>query len=742
MSLTLGLSTALSGLNASRRGVDLVSNNISNINTPGFSRKFFNPKSRVLDGRGVGVEVAETTRQVDERLRKSLWKASGSFRELESKQLYFDRLQDLFGKPGENTTIAHAINELSVQFEQAAINPNQNGRTVRKMQDIALQFNSLSDTIQELRATADQEISANIQIFNEAIANMAVLNERITLASATGQGTADLRDQRDFFLGQVSEIMDVQYFERDDGALIMYTASGVNLLDSVPKEVVFNPASQVSPTDTFASGQFSKMLVGILDVTDDIKQGKLKSLREMRDEELPNLQSQIDELSTKLRLSLNEVHNRGTSFPTVANAMTGSRTFLPQTGGGTNYNQTIALKKGDVALTIFNKDGSQNTTTSLNTIMTSATLLDDGTGTGAGTGYPSDGPWAVGQVATRMQSWLRSNPGPNLANATVNINNDGKFDITLNTAQVSLGFRDQVDPALGATVEDVTIEFDANADGTTDETVKGFANFFGLNDLFHKGTNDRIWDSAALPGDHTVIGSATLQFSSTDDGFNFATVSILPGDTLERIAERINNTPTFDEQIVASVIPDGTGFRLRLSNLGTDQIAVTSTGSNTATDPLNLSPSQAGNAQNLIVNPSLVFDPSRLHRGKVQFNDTTIQYYVSEGDNSLVNAIAKTFTTPQTYEDAGGLVTGDLKLTDYGAAIVSQTSGRASSTESSVNYQRGLYEALQLKDAQISQVNMDEELSQLMIFEQSYSASAKVISTIKQMLDILGSIIR
>ena len=59
MSLTLGLSTALSGLSASRRGVDLVSNNIANVNTPGFSRKFFNPKSRVLDGRGVGVEVAE-----------------------------------------------------------------------------------------------------------------------------------------------------------------------------------------------------------------------------------------------------------------------------------------------------------------------------------------------------------------------------------------------------------------------------------------------------------------------------------------------------------------------------------------------------------------------------------------------------------------------------------------------------------------------------------------------------------
>ena len=324
-----------------------------------------------------------------------------------------------------------------MQFEQAAVSPTQNGRTIRKMQDIALQMNSLSDTIQDLRANADQEIGANIQILNEAIANIGVLNERITLAEATGQGTADLRDQREVFLGQVSEIMDVQYFERNDGALVMYTASGVNLLDSVAKEIVFNAANQVTPVDTFASGQFSKILVGVLDITGDIRQGKLKSLREMRDEELPNLQAQIDELATWLSQSLNEVHNRGTSFPTVANAMTGSRIFLPQTGGGTDYNQTVTLQKGDVALTLFNKDGSQNTTTTLNTIMTSTGLLDDGTGSGAGTGYPSNGPWAIGQIANRMQSWLRSNPGPNLANATVEINSDGKFDITLNTAQVS-----------------------------------------------------------------------------------------------------------------------------------------------------------------------------------------------------------------------------------------------------------------------------------------------------------------
>lgn len=734
MSLTLGLSAALSGLQAARQGLDLVSNNIANMNTPGFSRKLFNPSSRVLAGYGVGVEVAETTRRVDEKLRANAWQATGLYQQYAATEKYFDRLQDLFGKPGDNTTIAHAINNLSTQFEQAAINTNQSDRTVRKMQDIAYQMNTLSNAIQDLRATADQDIYANVAIMNAAIKDISVLNERIVLARATKRGTADLEDKRDTLLGKVNEIMDVQHFVRENGAVVMYTASGVTLIDSLAKEIVFNPATQVSPTDTFASGQFSRMSVGVLDITSDIRQGKLKSLVEVRDRELPDLQAQLDELSTKLRTSLNAAHNRGTSFPAVANAMVGSRSFIPD-AATTNYNQTISLFKSDVALTVFNTDGSQKSTTTLNTIMTDGSF--------AGGAYPANGPWTIDQVASRMQSWLRLPSGPNLADATVKVNTSGNFEIQLNTAQASLGFRDQVDSSLGAEAKDATIQFDANHDGNADETVSGFANFFGLNDLFHKGVKNRTWDSTVISKDYYTVGSATLQFSTDTAGINFATVSLLPGDSLKTVADRINGTPALADRIIANVIPDGTGERLRLSNLDGGELVITSaTGPTTAFGPLQLAPSDTGNARSIVVNPSLTLSPSRLHRGKVQFNPITAQYYVSVGDNSNINEVAKVFTTPRSYNLSGGLATGSLKLTDYGAAIVSNAAGRAATAKDSVTYQQGLSEALVMKDAQVSQVNLDEELSQLMIFEQSYAAAAKVISTTKQMLDILNDLIR
>ena len=67
-SLTLSLKTAQSGLATSQAALDAVSNNIANVNTPGYSRKIVNTEQRVLAGVGAGVQLAEITRAIDEGL--------------------------------------------------------------------------------------------------------------------------------------------------------------------------------------------------------------------------------------------------------------------------------------------------------------------------------------------------------------------------------------------------------------------------------------------------------------------------------------------------------------------------------------------------------------------------------------------------------------------------------------------------------------------------------------------------
>lgn len=733
MTLNLALNAAISGLLTSQRGLDSVSHNIANVNTAGYSRKIFTPESVTLGGFGVGVQTSETQRRVDETLRKSLWASGGLASQLSSANTYFKQVQQLFGAPGDSTSIAHRISTLATQFEQLALNSQQSSladQTVRKASEIQSAFADLSKQLQGMRTNADQEIATTVTQVNSYLSSISDLNQKISLAKATGQGAADLQDKRDTLMQSLSQLMDVSYYTQESGAITIFTASGTTLLDNNFRQIDYSATANVAPWDSFAAGQFSKMTIGAADITGDIRSGKLRALIDMRDNELPALQSQIDQMADTMRTALNAAHNRGVSYPTLNTSMIGTKTFIKTAGAAT---QTMSLTSGDVNMTIFNADGSQFASTTLNTIMQNAALAPAGA-------LPSNGPWTMDQVAGKMQSWLQ---GQGLTTSTVAIDSDGKFNVQINSSGKGLAFRDQKSSSIGSDAEDVSISFDANADGTGDQTVKGFSNFLGLNDFYTSGGKNWQWESNVLDATYTVPQSTNLSFSSATNGMDFGSVLVMAGDTPAQIAARINNTATLAGKVKASVVPDGSGYRIRVTNLDGSEMQMTRSGATSAGwDTLGFDPSKAGMAQTMEVSNKLVVNSNLLQRGALQFNKNTGAYYVSAGDNAVANQMAAVFTTLQSYESAGGLSTGKLRLTDYGAAIISNASGRAAASKTATDYQNSLTQSLSTKDSEISAVNLDEELSQLMVFQQSYAAAAKVISTTKQMFDVLNDIIR
>ena len=72
---------------------------------------------------------------------------------------------------------------------------------------------------------------------------------------------------------------------------------------------------------------FHGVFAGVRDITTSIRSGKLKSLIDMRDSTLPDMQAQVDQLAKSLKEQVNQVHNRGTSYPNIVNNITGSRIF-------------------------------------------------------------------------------------------------------------------------------------------------------------------------------------------------------------------------------------------------------------------------------------------------------------------------------------------------------------------------------------------------------------------------------
>lgn len=511
-----------------------------------------------------------------------------------------------------------------------------------------------------------------------------------------------------------------------------------------------------------------------------------------------------------------------------------------------NPRQTIQLGgTDDVVIATFDKNGNQLAQTTLNTIMQTDYQAPYGATPGSGRNISdfaaktSRGDWSINEVSSHIESWLKSQ---GYTNASVNLNADGKMVMNVGDSSVSLAFRDQGSTTGGSDATDATIHFDVNGDGQTDQTVKGFSNFFGLNDFYTQSSPNSVFDSVVMPKDFRTGTSRTLTLSDStgqvgnkitvpqnsslediakainaqcrstesaalgttswttttaatinvsDSSGSVASVTIPAGPvTLEQIAGLLNSG-----SVTASVVEEGSYKRLRLvDKRGVELTATVSGGAITGSGDLGLaldmrarqrfsasvapegsgqrlrivhednaeiyaSSDLDGNNQNLLtdlglkraatrtagmlsVRSDLQSAPEKLGRGAMQWNADLGRYYLSEGDNTTALELSNAINGRFKMETAGNIYSGTFNLAEYGSAAISMVTRDAKYSKDRFEYQDTLKKSLDFQNTALSGVNMDEEVSAMIDFQQAYSASAKVITVLQEMLETLTNMIR
>jgi flagellar hook-associated protein 1 FlgK len=764
--ITQALRAAQSGLLANQTALNIVSQNVANVNTVGYSRKIIQQESVVLAGQGAGVAISDFTRVVDKGLLKSIRQELGELNNVSVQEGYYQRLQETFGSPGDNTSISHILQELKEAAELLAVSPDrilEQSELVRQAQLAVEKFADMSRTIQDLRLQADQQITAVVNEMNQLTADIDQLNDDIIRFGSTGNDTTDLEDQRDNKIDRLSELVDIRFFSRNDGDVVVFTSSGLTLVDTIPPTITHSAAAAMSSTSTVASGQIDGIYVGerlaINDLTTQARGGQLAGLLDMRDDVLPNLQAQLDELAAQLRDQMNLIHNRGTPFP-GHQELTGQRIFtLPQ-------EQTISLSgTDDVAIVMMDADGAQTISIRLSEILT-------GTGNGQtfGDGTDDSGGITITELAARLEDFFQLNGAPS---ATVTLNAQSQLSINLNNTSLGFGFRDETTTTEGSDFEDAAIRFDKDGDGTVDETISGFSSFFGLNNLFVDGLAENIYDSNVLSANF-VSTSAVLSFRDantpdTGSGPEYLGQIVIPaGATLQQIADLINNGGTDTsgmfypvgapvagtsfaavENITASVVPDGSGFRLRIAHDDGRSFTVThsaspggapATAGTTLLSELGMKESDVRTASAISVRNDIIAAPSLVSSGRLEFDSTKGQageYLTSPGSNGVAEEMAAILSNSNSFAVSGGLPALNVSFSEYASSIIARSSSLADTNDRQISSQRALTESLQFKSDSIRGVNLDEELADLIVFEQAFSAAARVISVIQEMIDRL-----
>jgi flagellar hook-associated protein 1 FlgK len=223
MSLTSSLNTAVSGLQANQTLMRVASSNIANANTEGYTKKTGELSAIILGGVGAGVNVDDIRRTVDNFLIKEANNQSSTVAKADAMTEFYSRLQDLFGTPEANSSIAGQLNELRTAFEELSVDPNLSVTqftTVTAAKELTDSLNNLAVTLQEMRQEVDRQINDAVDIVNEQLTRLDKLNADIVRNKVIGSPTGDLEDQRDVALQLIAEQIDIKWFTKANGAVM------------------------------------------------------------------------------------------------------------------------------------------------------------------------------------------------------------------------------------------------------------------------------------------------------------------------------------------------------------------------------------------------------------------------------------------------------------------------------------------------------------------------------------------
>ena len=191
MSLTQALSSALSGLQVTQANIAMVAANVANANTPGYTRKVINQVS-TGGSTSIGVRVSDIQREIDLYIQRQLRVENAGASYADTRAQMYSQLQEIYGQPGADTSLEFVYNSFTSALQVLSTSPDDPGaRTavVNSAQLLAQQLNQLSGNIQGLRANSELAISDAVNKANEAMTQIASLNQQIAASTPGDSAT-------------------------------------------------------------------------------------------------------------------------------------------------------------------------------------------------------------------------------------------------------------------------------------------------------------------------------------------------------------------------------------------------------------------------------------------------------------------------------------------------------------------------------------------------------------------------
>lgn len=213
MSLFSVLNTSKSGMNVAQQNLSVTSHNVSNIDTPGYSKqraKNSTNRPQTIEGGagqiGTGAQVEAIERVRNNFLDFQVRNENSIYGTYDMRSSYLMQVEGVFNEPSD-TGIANLMNKFFDSWQELSKQPqSSNNRTVVVQQTLALTdaLNHTSKRLTELAQNAQNEIKNSVNDINSLLTQIDSLNKEITTVKVSGNTPNDLMDKRDLLLDELS----------------------------------------------------------------------------------------------------------------------------------------------------------------------------------------------------------------------------------------------------------------------------------------------------------------------------------------------------------------------------------------------------------------------------------------------------------------------------------------------------------------------------------------------------------
>lgn len=307
----------LSGLLASQRSLTTTGNNISNVNTEGYSRQVVDLSTRTPQRFGTsfvgsGVEVANIRRVFDQFLVNNVVDNTSSFASVDTFQQYATTIDNLLGNP--TTGLSAGIEGLFGAIQDVANNPSSlatRQSLLSQIGSVASRFSYINNSIDQLNNQVNTGLRNTVAEVNSLAENIAALNSKIVNASGSGVGGTpnDLLDQRDAQLYKLAQLVSVSTVTQDNGAVNVFIGNGQSLVVGSTTQALTTVSNAYDATRVeigYASGGG-----GNVEITGQLSGGTIGGLVNFRNQVLDPAKNALGRIAISLSQDLNIQHHLG-----------------------------------------------------------------------------------------------------------------------------------------------------------------------------------------------------------------------------------------------------------------------------------------------------------------------------------------------------------------------------------------------------------------------------------------------